>query len=52
METEVGTLKEAGKKGDMVGLMRGHDTLTALLKGYKGIEADEEDGVSSYTTGK
>jgi hypothetical protein len=53
IETEVGKLKEAGKRGEMAGLMRGSDTLTSQLREYlKGIEADEEDGVSSDTTGK
>jgi hypothetical protein len=38
MEIEVGKLKEAGKQGDMAGLMRGRDALTAQLKEYlKGI---------------
>jgi hypothetical protein len=53
MEVEVDKLEEAGKRGDMAGLMRGRDALTAQQKEYlKGIEADEEDRVSSDTTGK
>jgi hypothetical protein len=53
MEAEVGKLREANRRGDMGSLMRGHETLDAQLKEYlKGIEANEEDRVSSDLTGK
>jgi hypothetical protein len=53
MEVEVGKLKEAGKWGDMASLMGVCEALAAQLKKYlKGIETDEEDGVSSELTGK
>jgi hypothetical protein len=45
IEAEVGKLKEAGKQGNMAGLMRGRDALTDQLKKYlKGREVDKEDG--------
>jgi hypothetical protein len=53
MEAEVGKFKIADKQGDMAGLMRAKEALTAQLKEYlKGIEADEEGGVSLDISGK
>jgi hypothetical protein len=53
MEAEVSKFKIADKQGDMAGLMRAKGALTAQLKEYlKGIEVDEEGGVSSDIMGK
>jgi hypothetical protein len=53
MEEEVGKFKAADKRVDMAGLMRAKGTLAGQLMDYlKGIEADEEGGVSSDITGK
>jgi hypothetical protein len=53
MEAELDKFKIAGKRGDMAGLIQTKKALTAQLKEYlRGIEADEEGGVTSDTTGK
>jgi hypothetical protein len=53
MEAEVSKFKIARAQGNMANLMRVKGALSAQLKKYlEDIEADEEDGVSSYVTGK
>jgi hypothetical protein len=53
MEVETNNLRAAQKKGDMAGIMRGCEVLRAQLNEYlKGIEADEENGVTSDPLGK
>ncbi len=53
MEAEISKIKEAGWQGDMAGLMRGCSNLVTQQKEYlKGIEADEDNGVTSDATGK
>ncbi len=53
MEAEISKIKEAGRQGDIAGLLRGRKNLIAQRKEYlKGIEADEDHGVTSDATGK
>jgi hypothetical protein len=52
IETEMNRLRLAREQGDMAGIMRGRETLSAQLKEYlKGIEADEDKGVTSDPSG-
>jgi hypothetical protein len=45
IEAEISKIKEAGRQGDMAGLMRGCNNLVAQRKEYlKGIEADKDRG--------
>ncbi len=53
MEAEMSRLQLAKTWGDMASIMRRHETLSTQLEEYlKGIEADEDKGVTSDPSGK